>query len=237
MITMRAAVTTVVYALIAVTAVGQSVTFSNMWLEHNVPTNDGPMLKYHYTMSVKGCQGHEVSAYMYIDDVKYHGHIGANGQPLIAKATNLGCAWPETYTTGDWWVGIFNKNMNAKPDTHTYYTRLGVKDETTGQWIGWSDFLEYTMTGAQPQQPSGQWQGPSLSNTYINGIPATSLPGAYSNSSVGNSHNSADKRAKIQRQIDIVNRAEANWRANPSDHNARANYDAARRALDAMQGR
>lgn len=81
-----------------------------------------------------------------------------------------------------------------------------------------------------------QGNGMSLNNTSINGVPASALGGSGTSSSSGKSGSHAS-RAQIQQQIKVVNNAEARWLANPSDHNARANYEAAKRALNAMQGR
>ena len=76
--------------------------------------------------------------------------------------------------------------------------------------------------------------GLSIDNTSVNGVPASSMGGSSSSSGKSGSHVSS---AQIQQQINVVNQAEARWRANPSDHNARANYEAAKRALNAMQGK
>ena len=74
----------------------------------------------------------------------------------------------------------------------------------------------------------------------VNGVerPDRTYTGTNSSNS-GNTSSGGHKghvtNAQIQQQINIVNQAEARWKADPSNHNARANYEAAKRALDAMQ--
>lgn len=126
----------------------QSASFSNIWLEHNVPIGDGlTMLKFHYSMNVQGALGHKVHAVMFVDIPKGVGHHFSDGSVMKVDATTLGCSWESTNTTGDWWVGIRTDMLNPLPGKNTYYTRLGAWDETTRQYIGWSDFLAYDITG------------------------------------------------------------------------------------------
>ena len=127
----------------------QSVTFSDLRLEHNVPDNYGRrMLQFHYNMTVTGCQGHNVKAYMFVDIPQGTGHRFANGNNMVVSSNSLYCKWGSTTTTGDWWVGIYNDQLNPLPGKNTYYTRLWVKDENTGKWIGCSDFLSFENTGS-----------------------------------------------------------------------------------------
>jgi len=115
------------------------------------PNNGRTMLKFHFTMAVKDAVGHRVHAVMFVDVTpKSQGHKFANGNPMMADAPGMDCTWRETYTTGDWWVGIYNDQLNPLPGTHTYHTRLGTWDETLKRYIGFSEFLTYDLTGAQP---------------------------------------------------------------------------------------
>lgn len=127
----------------------QSASFSNIRLEHNVPTGDGrTMLQFHYTMTVNGALGHKVHAVMFVDTPQGVGHHFSDGKVMkVDHNSTLNCSWETTVTSGDWWVGIYTDVLNPKPGKNTYYTRLGAWDETTRQYIGWSDFIAYDMTG------------------------------------------------------------------------------------------
>ena len=136
--------------LVANCSIAQHVTFSNLRLEHNVSGEDGrKMLQFHYSMEVSGCTGHKVCAYMFVDIPAGTGHKFSNGSPMIAKGNSMMCTWETTCSSGDWWVALYNDSLNPLSGTRTYYTRLGLKDENTGQWIGWSDFLPFDNTGKE----------------------------------------------------------------------------------------
>lgn len=126
----------------------QSVTFSDIRLEHNVPDNSGrKMLQFHYSMTVMGCQGHDVRVYMWVDIPQGVTHYYANGNKMISQSNNLHCSW-ETTNFQNGWIGIYNDQLNPRPGKNTYYTRLGAWDETLKRYIGWSDFLSFTNTGS-----------------------------------------------------------------------------------------
>jgi hypothetical protein len=126
----------------------QSVTFSDLRLEHNAPDNSGRnMLQFHYSVTVTGCQGHDVRLYMWVDIPQGVTHYYADGNKMISQSNNLHCSW-ETTNFQNGWIGIYNDQLNPKPGKNTYYTRLGAWDETLGQYIGWSDFLSFENTGS-----------------------------------------------------------------------------------------
>ncbi len=144
----------------------QSVSFSNLRLEHNVKDKNGrSMLQFHFSISVSGCLGHDVKAYMFVDIPQGTGHKYPNGSNMVATSQALRCSWNTTQTSGDWWVGIYNDQLNPLPGKNTYYTRLWVKDENTGKWIGHSDFLSFDNTGSNNSVVHNQ------NNNVINAAP------------------------------------------------------------------
>jgi len=106
------------------------------------------MLQFHYNISVSGCIGHNVKVYMYVEIPKGTYHRFANGNNMVAMSNILKCQWSQTITTGDWWVAIYNDQLNPLSGKNTYYTRLCAKDENTGKWIGHSDYLTFYNTGS-----------------------------------------------------------------------------------------
>lgn len=130
----------------------QTATFSNLRLELNSPDNNGrQMVKMHYTMNVSGALGHDVCAALCVFlDRNGTKHYFPNGTQMKSDGSKLVCSWQDTKTTGDWWVGIYNDQLNPLPGRHTYYCQLWAWDFTAQRWIGKSDFLTYDMTGAAP---------------------------------------------------------------------------------------
>lgn len=157
----------------------QSASFSNIRLEHNVPSGDGrTVLQFHYTMTVNGALGHKVHAVMFVDIPRGVGHHFADGKVMMAESTTVNCTLESIMTTGDWWVGIYTDMLNPWPGNYTYYTRLGAWDETIGQYIGWSDFLEYSMVGQTNMQDvaSGTYIIHSDGSVYHWGDPVPNTP-------------------------------------------------------------
>lgn len=76
----------------------------------------------------------------------------AAAKKKVTFSNQLYCQWDVTDTTGDWWVAIYNDQLNPLPGTNDYFPILWLKDETTGEWIGASDFLNFSCTGAQQQR-------------------------------------------------------------------------------------
>ena len=148
----------------------QTATFSDLRLEHNAtdPNNGRTLLKFHYQMHVSGALGHKVHAVMFVDIPAGTGHKFANGSPMKADANTMDCSGPDTYSQGDWWVGVYNDQLNPLPGKNTYYTRLFAWDETLGRYIGNSEFLTFDMTGSQPSAPAPSGGGV---NPYYNPAP------------------------------------------------------------------
>lgn len=147
----------------------QSVTFSDIRLEHNVPDNNGRnMLQFHYSVTVTGCQGHDVRIYMWVDIPQGVTHYYADGNKMISQSDILHCPW-ETTNFQNGWIGIYNDQLNPKPGKNTYYTRLGAWDETLGKYIGWSDFLSFENTGSEKSVASsgGSSSKATLNNSYV----------------------------------------------------------------------
>lgn len=157
----------------------QSASFSNLRLEYNSPDEHGrQMLKMHFSMAVIGAQGHEVCAALCIfRDKNGSKHFYANGNQMKADSGHLKCSWETTYTSGDWWVGIYNDQLNALPGRHTYYCQQWAYDFTTQQWIGQSDFLSYDITGNQPVPQVGGYNSPGFpvygGGSYQNPAPSS----------------------------------------------------------------
>lgn len=192
--------------------IAQSVSFSDLRLVHNVPDNNGrQMLQFHYKMTVTGCQGHNVKAYMFVDIPQGTGHKYANGNNMVASANSMKCTWESTSTTGDWWIGIYNDQLNPLPGKKTYYTRLWVKDENTGKWIGYSNFLNFDMTGNDKPvaYPNGQnyYDYSGWANQYgvNNGNTNNNQP--YNNQPIynDNSNSSYNGRSRAEIQNDLNN--------------------------------
>ena len=123
-----------------------SVSFKECWLEHNVIENDKKMIKCHYDMNVYGAAGHEIKLVMSVECPKGDPHYGTNGRPVEYSKT-----FDNPYdNTGyhDRWIGIYNSSINPSPGKHTYYIRLRVYDLTTGECLGGSEYMSFTMTGA-----------------------------------------------------------------------------------------
>ena len=75
-------------------------------------------------------------------------HYYANGNKMTAQSGNLHCSW-ETTNFNNGMLAIYNDQLNPRPGKNTYYTRLGVWDETLKRYIGWSDFLSFENTGSE----------------------------------------------------------------------------------------
>lgn len=124
----------------------RTAIFSECWLEHNVVYNDKKMIKCHYDANIYGAAGHKVKLVMSIECPKGERHYGTNGRPVEYSKT-----FDNNYDNSgyhDKWIGIYNSSINPLPGKHTYYVRLTFYDLTTGEFLGESEYMSFTMTGA-----------------------------------------------------------------------------------------
>ena len=139
-------------------AFAQSVNFSNIRLEHNVPDNNGrQMLKFNFTVTVDGCLNHKVKFYMYVETPQNQRHRFPNGNEMVWSSNVFEIKYRSSTLSS--WLGIYNDQLNPLPGTNTYHTYIMARDETTGRWLGSSSYLDFINTGSQ------QNVTPSQSNT------------------------------------------------------------------------
>jgi hypothetical protein len=123
----------------------RTAIFSDCWLEHNVVNDGKKMIKCHYSANIYGAAGHQVKLVMSIECPKGERHYGTKGRPVEYSKTFDNNYDNTAYR--DKWIGIYNNSINPLPGKHTYYVRLTFYDLTTGEFLGESDCMSFTMTG------------------------------------------------------------------------------------------
>ncbi|MBR6181187.1 MAG: hypothetical protein IKQ77_08250 [Prevotella sp.] len=146
-----------------VDALAQSVKFSNIRLEHNIPDNNNngrKFLKFNFSATIEGCLNHKVKFYMYVETPQNQRHRYSNGTEMVSTSVVYEIKNSSTLIS-NLWVGIYNDTLNPLPGTNTYHTCIMAKDETTGRWLGSSSYLDFTNTGTQQNVAPSQSYTPS----------------------------------------------------------------------------
>ena len=104
------------------------------------------MIKCHYDANIHGAAGHKVKLVMSVESPQGTPHYSTDGRPIEC--------WKEfdnAYDNSgyhDKWIGLYNSSINPSPGKHFYYIRLTFIDLTTGEVLGKSNYMSFTMTGA-----------------------------------------------------------------------------------------
>lgn len=125
-----------------------SITFYNCRIEENAPGDNGAKyLKYHYSYVITGAKGHELRKVLTIETPKGTLHRKKDGTPMEFDDNQPRLIENDNSDIKDRYYGINYNNLNLLSGKHTYYARMKIYDKGTGQLLGTSPYLTYTMTG------------------------------------------------------------------------------------------
>ena len=130
-----------------------SVQFSNMRLTYDQkdPNNGRTMLQVHYTLVVKGLQGHKVVPVLAIEIPQGSFHKFADGKEMMVNGNELTCSYQSTTFNGQW-QAVYIDALNPLPGKNNYYARVYLVDRTLDKIIAQSDYLTFYNTGDYPSQ-------------------------------------------------------------------------------------
>ena len=200
----------------------------------------------------------------YGDNNKGRGLYDANGVCIVPTNTQW-CAYPNEHNTGIWIKPLsdngnfYERAGGLTTSTHFNYepyddllyafTKVETQQNTSSSSNPATQEQEaqpgyYIPEGGTAPVPNGF--KPDIIGVSKNGIVTvngverpdlTYKDGTYSSGSSSSSGRNKGHvtKAQLQQQINIVNKAEARSKANPSNHNARSNYEAAKQTLKTMQ--
>jgi len=125
-----------------------TITFYNCKLEENAKGSDGATyLRFHYSCAIKGAKGHELRKVITVETPKGTMHRKKDGTPMEWYSDQPLLIDSDNSDIKDRYYGINYKTLNLLPGKHTYYARMKIYDKGTGELIGTSPYLTYTMTG------------------------------------------------------------------------------------------
>lgn len=154
--------------LATLAASGQRVEVSELRLEHNVSTPEGPMLKMCFRMSAHNLLGHKIIPKLFIDRAPGVSHYWANGGQMVQDGVRYEPNYVDCYWNDVQWIGIYNKALNPLPGTQTYNARVLVWDETAGRYVTDNSkvpWVSFTNTGVAQANNAGV----STSMQYVYG--------------------------------------------------------------------
>lgn len=173
----------------------QLATFEDCRIEQNAEEKGKKMLKCHYTARKIKAQGHKTVVVMTVETSKGEPHHTKNGGIVKAEKVIKNDNKYNSILLEDRWIGIYHSNLNLLSGKHTYYVRLLIYDLVTGDLLGRSDYMTFTMTGGSDSNSSAQ--NSSSQNTKKKQNPSNNTKNSGSNTVAPKSNNSSKKWAKI----------------------------------------
>lgn len=130
-----------------------SLRFTQLELRPNVVDNTGrQMLQCWFSFSATGVTNHVLQPFMTIEIPQGTYHHYANGAEMIYAGQQYKCNYVGVNQISNAWLAFYNDALNPLPGKNTYYARIYVKDVTTNQIIGQSNYLTFTNVGEQQSQ-------------------------------------------------------------------------------------
>lgn len=134
----------------------QSVSFKNIWLEHNVNSNGTTGMKVHVHIEISGTKDKPCKAIAYFEHPKGTGMKDRNERYCttngMVSASQKFTPPYENTTYENIAIFIPNDELHLYPGKQTYYVYVGIWDNSTSQFLGFSDYATFSGTGSSNQQ-------------------------------------------------------------------------------------
>lgn len=147
-----------------------TITFYNCNLEENATSSKGEkMVKYNYSYVITGAKGHELRKVFTIETPKGTLHHKKDGTPMEWDDGQPRVIENDNSDIKDRYYGLPHSILNLLSGKHTYYARMKIYDKGTGQLIGASPYLTFTMTGKtnNDNKSSSNKRSASFSNCWL----------------------------------------------------------------------
>lgn len=148
-----------VSSLIPSAAYAQKAVFSKCSLEHNVKDEKSGHKKMvcHFTAEFTGMKQHDARIFIEIESPKgqiheYSDEDDYGGSSCFSYPVRKSKDFKNKYKTDDYSlkdkiIWMWNSDIHPKKGKHTYYVRLVAYDAQTGEVVGRSEYMSFTMTG------------------------------------------------------------------------------------------
>ena len=137
----------------------QSVSFKNIWLEHNVNSNGTTGMKVHVHLEIDGMKGKQCRAIAYFDHPQGTGVKDQNGSYCTTDGNVCASVdFSPSYDSSifeDMTIFIPNSELHLYPGEKTYYVRVFAQDLNSRRFLGNSNFTSFSGTGSSNQQAGG----------------------------------------------------------------------------------
>lgn len=129
----------------------QSVSFKNIWLEHNVSSGNTTGMRIHVQFEIDFMKDKSCQAIAYFECPKGTGVDDRNGKYCTVDGK---VSTPEFFTPpydgtvyDDFTLFIPNGELHLYPGEKTYYVKVGVWDNGASRFVGFSDYVTFSGTG------------------------------------------------------------------------------------------